>query len=129
MPVDDDGDVVADDVHGAAGGVGAQVAQSSRVSAGGDGEAAVDEHAVERRHPRLTALVDRRERDMLRSLQIGDDLTGAEAPLRLDDRGEVRVRAGERAVDQRLQPHHVVVGLVHTVLLPERRGAHTIRIV
>ena len=81
--------------------------------AGRDGEAAVDEDAVERCHARLSLCVDGREGDVLRPLQVANDLARVEPPLRLDDREEVRVRARERAVEQRLELADLCLGLEH----------------
>ena len=72
-----------------------------------------DEDAVERGHPRLAALVHGRERDVLRSLQVADDLPGGQAPLRLDDVREMRVRPREGAIEQRLELPYLVLGLEH----------------
>jgi hypothetical protein len=80
-------------------------------SAGRDGEAALDEHAVERCHARLSLRVDGGERDVLRPLQVTHDLAGVQPPLRLDDRREVRVGAREGAVEQRLELAELFVGL------------------
>jgi hypothetical protein len=106
-------DRVAVHVSGATRRVGAQMPQARRAAARGDGEPPPDEDAVERGHPRLALPVHRRERNVLRPLQIVDDLPRVEAPLRFHDAEKVWVRAGESPVDQRLQLPDLVLGLEH----------------
>jgi hypothetical protein len=59
----------------------------------------------------LSLGVDRGEGDVLRTLQVSNDLAGVEPPLRLDDPREVRVRTREGAVEQLLELADLFVGL------------------
>jgi len=75
----------------------------------------VDEHPVERRDTRLTTFVDRRERDVLRSLEVPHELVGVQAALGLDDPRQMRVRARVGASEQCIELVDLGVGLEHGV--------------
>jgi hypothetical protein len=72
-------------VRGAARRIRTQVTEARSRTARRNREATVDEDAVERRDPRLASLVDGRERDVFRALEVADDLPRVQPPSGLRD--------------------------------------------
>ena len=102
-PVDRDRDPVAVHVDRGARGVAPEVRDLRRALGRADGEAPVDEQAVERRDARLALRCHGREGNVLRALEVRRDLARGEAALRGDDVRHVPVRACEVRIEHRLE--------------------------